>query len=154
MAEQKEEKIKLQTHFKLEGDPLFGKIEEHEEGRVLATLKIRHEMKADKEGLIHNGFIFSSASYIAAVTVNKKYGFVIGSIVNFLSPVREGDIIEFEAKTEQRNGKKRVVDIIGRIGDVKVFVGEFTVAVMERHILSVDLDQIETEIRKKNSNDE
>ncbi|EJF07385.1 uncharacterized protein, possibly involved in aromatic compounds catabolism [Thiovulum sp. ES] len=154
MTEKKEEKIKLQTHLKFEGDPLFGKIEEHKEGRVLATLKIRHEMKADKDGLIHNGFIFSSASYIAAVTVNKKYGFVIGSIVNFLSPVREGDVIEFEATTEQKNGKKRVVDIVGRIGDIKVFVGEFTVAIMERHILSVDLDEIETEIRKKNSNDE
>jgi acyl-coenzyme A thioesterase PaaI-like protein len=155
MAESiEEEKHSLKTHLKFEGNPLFGEIQNIGEDTLKATLKIRHDMKADRDGLIHNGYIYSSASFIAAATVNHKFGFVIASQVNFLTPVREGDLIEFEAHTEQQNGKKRIVDIVGKIGDVKVFIGEFTVAVMERHILSVDLDEVETEIRKKNNKDD
>jgi acyl-coenzyme A thioesterase PaaI-like protein len=100
-------------------------------------------MYADEQHLIHNGFIFSSASYTAAAAVNEKYGFVIGSVVNFLTPVRDEDQIVFKAKSRQKIGRKRVVDVIGRVGDVKVFVGEFSVIVMEKHILNVKLDEID-----------
>jgi acyl-coenzyme A thioesterase PaaI-like protein len=147
MAEEFKEEIVLKTHLKLEKDEQqFGRIIELRENEASGSLKIRHEMKADKDGLIHNGFIFSTSSYIAAAAVNNKNGFVIGAIVHFFTPVKEGDIVEFEAKSLQKNGNKRIVDVVGKVGDIKVFVGEFTIAVMDRHILAVDLDEVATQI--------
>jgi acyl-coenzyme A thioesterase PaaI-like protein len=134
--------LTLHTHLTL-NEKYSGKVEKLKDGFAEVHLDVVSDMYADEQHLIHNGFIFSSASYTAAAAVNEKYGFVIGSVVNFLTPVRDEDQIVFKAKSRQKIGRKRVVDVIGRVGDVKVFVGEFSVIVMEKHILNVKLDEID-----------
>ena len=131
----------LQTHSKIY-EKYCGTVEKLRDSFAEVHLDIIKTMTADKQGLIHSGFIFSGASYAAAVAVNEKYGFVIGSVVNFLAPVRDDDTVIFKAHARQNIGRKRVVDVIGRVGDIKVFIGEFTVIVMDKHILKIKLDEI------------
>ena len=120
-----------------------GKVEKLREGFAEVHLTIIKNMLADNIGLIHNGCIFSSASLAAVAAVNERYGFVIGSITHFLTPIREDDKVIFKAKSRHKIGRKRVVDVIGRIQDVKVFIGEFSVAIMEQHILNLKLEAID-----------
>jgi len=132
----------LQSHTSIY-EKYSGKVERLKEGFAEVHLEIVEDMLADKIGLIHNGYIFSSASFAAAISVNEKYGFVIGSMVHFLTPVREHDIVVFKAKSRHKIGRKRVVDVVGRVHEIRVFIGEFTVTVMDRHVLNVKLDEIE-----------
>ncbi len=134
--------IVLQTHKTID-IKFSGKVEKLKEHFAEVHLEISPEMSVDENGLIHNGFIFSGASLAATAAVNERYGFSIGAVVNFLTPVRQNDIVVFKAKSRQKLGRKRVVDVIGRVGDVKIFVGEFTVIVIEKHILSIRLDEID-----------
>lgn len=136
------EDIVLETHTNIY-DKYSGKVDKLKDGFSEVHLDIVRDMFADSQGLIHNGFLFSGASLAAAAAVNDKYGFVIGSVVNFLTPVREDDRVIYKAVSRQKIGRKRVVDVIGRVGDVKVFVGEFTVIVMEKHILNIKLDEVD-----------
>lgn len=138
---QSKDEIIIQTHKKI-NTRFSGKVEKLREAFAEVHLEIVPEMVADEQGLIHNGFLFSAASLAATSAVNERYGFAIGSIVNFLTPVRQDDVISFKAKSRQKLGRKRVVDVIGRIGDIKVFVGEFTVLIVDKHILSIKLDDI------------
>lgn len=136
------EDISLKTHTLL-NDKFSGKVDKLKEGFAEIHLDIISEMFADEQGLIHNGFMFSAASFAATSAINEKYGFVIGAVVNFLSPVRQDDRVIFKAKSRQKLGRKRVVDVIGRVGDIKVFVGEFSIIIMDKHILNVKLDEID-----------
>ncbi|HIC10842.1 MAG TPA: PaaI family thioesterase [Campylobacterales bacterium] len=133
--------IPLNTHTEIY-EKYSGRVEKVQEGFAEIHLDIVKEMIADEQGLIHSGFIFSGASFAAVVAVNEKYGFVIGSVVNFLAPVRDDDTIIYKAYARQKIGRKRVVDVIGQVGEIKVFIGEFTVVVMEKHILNIKLDEI------------
>ena len=132
----------LQSHTSIY-EKYSGKVERVKEGFAEVHLEIIENMLADQIGLVHNGYIFSSASFAAAISVNEKYGFVIGSITHFLTPVREHDIVIFKAKSKHKIGRKRVVDVVGRVLDIKVFIGQFTVTVMDKHILNVKLDEVE-----------
>jgi len=132
----------LETHNHI-NKKYSGNVVKTKEGFAEIHLDIIEEMLADKMGLIHNGFIFSSASLSAVSAVNKKFGFVIGSVTNFLTPVREHDTIIFKAKARQKIGRKVIVDVIGRIQDIKIFIGEFTVVIMDKHILNIKLDELD-----------
>ena len=139
----------LQSHNNVY-EKYSGKVSKIKEGFAEVHFDIIENMLADNAGLIHNGFLFSSASLAAVAAVNEKYGFVIGSVNHFLTPVREHDQVIFKAKSRHKVGRKRVVDVIGRVQDIKVFIGEFTVVIMERHILNVKLDQIDISEHKEN----
>ena len=139
-----EEKLETQvfTHNKIY-EKYCGKLLSIEDGQAKVGLDIIQTMLADSEGLIHNGFLFSSASYAATLAVNEKNGFVIASIVHFLAPVREQDHVIFKAQSRHTIGRKRIVDVVGQVEDIKVFIGEFTVIVIDKHILNVKLNDIE-----------
>ena len=54
----------VKTHQRIH-EELVGEITFHERGNVELTLVTTSEMVADDLGLIHGGFIFSSADYVA-----------------------------------------------------------------------------------------
>ncbi|MCK4974818.1 MAG: PaaI family thioesterase, partial [Sulfurimonas sp.] len=62
--ELEEEKVDvtLKTHEEVNHD-LSGEIQKLENGYVELKLVTTHDMIADKQGLIHGGFIFSAADY-------------------------------------------------------------------------------------------
>jgi len=150
----KNQEVILETHTEIDGK-YSGYVDKLEDGFAEVHLDIIRDMYADEQGLIHNGFIFSGASFAAAAAVNHKYGFVIGAVINFLTPVRDEDKVVYQAVARQKVGRKRVVDVIGQVGDIKVFIGEFTVLIMEKHILNIKLDEINLpEYNRSDSSDD
>jgi predicted thioesterase len=55
--------------------------------------------------------------------------------VKFLAPVKTGETVIFEAAIISGNGKKRTVEVIGRVEEARVFEGTFTAFVPPCHVL-------------------
>ncbi|MCK4738097.1 MAG: PaaI family thioesterase [Sulfurimonas sp.] len=136
--------VVLKTHEEVNHD-LSGEIQKLENGYVELKLVTTHEMIADKEGLIHGGFVFSAADYAAMIAVNEKNVVLVASDCQFLSPVKFGDIVNFTAKVRHKEGRKRNVKVTGNVLDIKVFDGEFKTVVTERHVLKLKLMDEEDE---------
>lgn len=130
--------VQLKTHEKINRD-LCGEIEKLDVGYVKLKLVTTYEMIADSLNLIHGGFIFSAADYAAMAAVNEKNVVLVASECQFLSPVKFGDIVEFTAKVRHKEGRKRNVNVIGQVLNIKVFEGEFKTVVTERHVLKLKL---------------
>jgi uncharacterized protein (TIGR00369 family) len=120
-----------QIDAKLCGQPLFVK-----DGTSRVELQTHAFMAVDAHGLVHGGFIFGLADHAAMIAVNDP-NVVLGSAqVKFIKPVRAGQSLVAEAKTESVDGKKHMVSVIAFIGDLKVFEGEFKCFVLEKHVLA------------------
>ncbi len=133
-----EEEILINTHEKIDNE-LCGRIEKIEKGVLDLSLKTIPEMLADDKGLVHSGFIFSAADYAAMVAVNEKNVVLVASNCQFLSPVRLGDVVNIKATVRNKEGRKRNVNVVGYVFDIKVFEGEFKTVVTERHVLKLHL---------------
>lgn len=130
--------INLNTHEKI--NSLYsGDIEKIEKGYARVSLETHEIMCVDDAGLVHGGFIFSAANYAAMAAVNESNGVLASGNCLFLAPVKIGDIVVFEAKERQKEGRKRDVLVYGFVLDTKVFEGEFKTVVTERHVLRLDL---------------
>jgi len=132
------DEVILKTHTRINRN-LSGEIIKIEQGYVELKLLTTSEMLADEVGLIHGGFIFSAADYAAMAAVNEKNVVLVASDVQFLSPVKVGDEVNFIAKVRHQEGRKRNIHVIGNVLDIKVFDGEFKTVVTERHVLRLTL---------------
>ncbi len=114
---------------------LSGTVIENREGYAKVALQTTSIMIADKEGLIHGGFIFSGADYCAMVTVNDPLVVLAKSEVKFIAPVREGEAVIFEGNVLEENGTRVSVEVVAMVADKKVFSGIFYTAILEKHPL-------------------
>ena len=130
--------IMVKTHDEINAS-LCGEIREMLDGYVVVELETIAEMKADKHGLIHGGFIFGAADYAAMLAVNEKNVVLANSSSSFLSPVRMGDSVRFEARLKNKEGRKRFIKVKGFVLDVKVYEGEFRTIVTDNHVLNLSL---------------
>ena len=64
---------------------------------------------------------------------------VTGSKVEFLSPIRVGEDIEFNAITKNVNNIKKEVDVVGKYLDIEVFKGTFFILALPRNPLKIDV---------------
>jgi len=132
------DKILQETHLKI-NEQLSGIVDVLRSGFAKVSFITTPEMSADDMGLVHGGFIFSAADHAAMVAVNEK-NVVLSSVKsNFLSPVRVGDEVHFEARLRHKEGRKRLVTVRGFVLEVKVFEGEFSTVVTDRHVLQLKL---------------
>lgn len=92
-------------------------------------------MSADERGLVHGGFVFGAADFAAMLAVNDPNVVLGAANVMFKAPARVGDRVRFEAKLIETKGRKRAVEVVGHVGDTRVFEGTFTCFVLERHVL-------------------
>jgi acyl-CoA thioesterase len=144
-----ENSVILETHQSINRD-LCGEIEKMEIGRVEVRLLTTSEMVADNEGLVHGGFIFGAADYAAMAAVNEKNVVLVACDSQFLSPVKFGDEVVFNAKVRHKEGRKRNVHVVGHVLDIKVFDGEFKTVVTDKHVLKLKLlDDEESEEDKE-----
>ncbi len=128
----------------LEINKLFsGEIEELERDYAKVILEITDKMRLDKIGLANSGNIFSAASFAALAAINNPNAIMVGAEVKFLAPVEVGNIIEFEAKALQSETRKREVEVIGSILNIKVFEGTFSVAMFETHVLRFKIRKVD-----------
>ncbi len=133
-----EEQVFIQTHERINQD-LCGEVIKLEQGYVEIRLTTTPEMVADDVGLIHGGFIFSSADYAAMLAVNERNVVLVASECQFLSPVKFHDEINFVARVRHKEGRKRNVHVEAFVLDIKVFEGEFKTVITERHVLKLKL---------------
>ena len=142
--EEEEVQVVVQTHERINQE-FSGEIVKLEQGYVELKLETTSEMVADDIGLIHGGFIFSSADYAAMLAVNERNVVLVASDCQFLSPVKFHDEVRIIAKVRHKEGRKRNVHVTGHVLDIKVFEGEFKTVVTEKHILKLHLlDEIES----------
>jgi len=128
----------LNTHERI-NTVYSGEIVKLESGYAKVVLDTTEVMRADEVGLVHGGFIFSSADFAAMVAVNEPNVVLASCNCLFLAPVRVGDSVTFEATEHQKEGRKRNVTVRGFVHEIKVFEGEFKTVVTERHVLRLDL---------------
>lgn len=107
-----------------------------EKGRSRVVLEATGEMAADETGLVHGGFIFGLADYAAMIAVNHPNVVLGGADVKFLKPVKVGQTVTAEAAVTEEKGRRRVVRVTAASGDLRVFEGEFTCFVLDRHVLA------------------
>ena len=136
--EEEENKVYIKTHERINQE-LNGEIIKMEVGYVEVRLVTTSEMVADDIGLIHGGFIFSSADYAAMLAVNERNVVLVGSDCQFLSPVKFHDEVNIIAKVRHKEGRKRNVHVEAFVLDIKVFEGEFKTVITEKHILKLHL---------------
>lgn len=127
--------MQIKTHKSinqtLSGEPI--RIEEGKNGAL--KLKTSKDMKADEKGLVHGGFIFSAADYLAMITVNHPNVVLGSATVKFLKPVKVGEEVLFEGQVLSSDGRISVVKVEGFVGNNKVFEGEFKCYNLEKHVL-------------------
>ena len=133
-----ENKVYIKTHERINQE-LNGEVIKMEVGYVELKLVTTPEMVADDIGLIHGGFIFSSADYAAMLAVNERNVVLVGSDCQFLSPVKFHDEVDVIAKVRHKEGRKRNVHVEAFVLDIKVFEGEFKTVITEKHILKLHL---------------
>jgi acyl-coenzyme A thioesterase PaaI-like protein len=126
--------VNIRTHTKIDRR-WSGYPEVVKDGFAVVRLKTTEDMAADDKGLVHGGFIFSAADYTAMLSVNHPNVVLAKATVSFLKPVKVGEEVEFEGGVEKREGKKVIVNVVGRRGEEKVFEGEFLCVVLEKHVL-------------------
>ncbi len=105
-------------------------------GRARVELLTVAEMAADKEGLAHGGFVFALADYAAMLAVNHPYVVLGGAVCKFQKPVMVGQTVVAEAQLSESNGRKSLVKVEARVGDMLVFSGEFTCFILDGHVLA------------------
>jgi acyl-coenzyme A thioesterase PaaI-like protein len=127
--------MKLKTHLEID-QTLNGNIIELKENYAKIELKTTSIMKADKQGLVHGGFIFGAADFAAMACVNDPFVVLAKSEVKFLAPVKVGQSIVFEANAEETDGRKYRVKVVGTSQNKEVFTGTFYAVVLDKHVLS------------------
>ncbi len=136
-----DESINLKTHTKIK-KYLSGDIVTLKENYAQVKLSCTKEMAVDEMGLIHGGFTFSAADFAAMAAVNEPYVVLIGAVSKFLAPVKVGDIIIFEAYAKFEDARKREIDVVGSINDIKVFEGRFDAVILPEHVLKLKLKKV------------
>jgi len=132
------EPVMVQTH-ELINQNLNGEIINLEVGYVELRLTTIPEMLADNVGLIHGGFIFSSADYAAMLAVNEPNVVLVASDCQFLSPVKLHNEVNVIARVRHKEGRKRNVHVEAYVLNIKVFEGEFKTIITEKHVLKLKL---------------
>ncbi|EEO25757.1 hypothetical protein [Helicobacter winghamensis] len=127
-------------------NPANGVIKEQRYGKASVLLEVTNKMVLDKQGLVHSGYLFSSAAYCALLAVNEPNGIMIGAEVKFLAPIELSNEVLFRAETLQEDTKKREVKVEGFVLDIKIFDAIFYVAVFDKHVLSLHITK---EMEKK-----
>lgn len=131
----------VQQRVYLEADGSFGEVRELKKGQAKVWLVTTPAMSVDHMGLVHAGFLFSSASFAAMCAVNDPNAILIGADTKFLAPIEVGNEVEFRAKALQNDTKKREVKVEGYVLDIKVFDAMLYVAMFDHHIFKLRITE-------------
>lgn len=118
---------------------LFGKINQQDTGYCSLVFTPSSSMKVDNLGLIHGGYLVSSALYAAMLAVNEPTAIPLATHCDFLAPFELGNTIEFRAQMLQNDTKKREVQVDGFVLDIKVFQALFEIAIFDHHVFKLQI---------------
>ena len=126
--------MQLNTHLNIDTS-LCGKVTKLQKNYAEVLLHTTQQMTADRQGLVHGGFIFGAADYAAMSAVNDPLVVLGASSSKFLSPVKVGDAVLCKATVVSEKGKKREIEVEAFVDEKLVFVGAFTTFVLDKHVL-------------------
>ncbi len=126
--------MQLNTHLNI-NTSLCGKVTKLQENYAEVLLHTTQQMTADRQGLVHGGFIFGAADYAAMSAVNDPLVVLGASSSKFLVPVKVGDAVLCKARVVSEKGKKREVKVQAFMSEKLVFEGSFTTFVLSQHVL-------------------
>ena len=126
--------MQLDTHLEIDTS-LCGKVIKLDDGYAEVLLHTTQKMRADKQGLVHGGFVFGAADYAAMSAVNDPFVVLGTSSCRFTAPVQVGDAVLCKAEVVEEKGKKRSVSVQAFVSEKLVFEGDFTTFVLEDHVL-------------------
>ena len=129
--------MELNTHLNIENS-LCGKVIKLEENYAEVLLHTTNQMKVDRQGLVHGGFVFGAADLAAMSAVNDPYVVLGSSSSKFLAPVRVGDVVLFKANIVSETGKKKILEVEAFVKEKAVFEGSFTTFTLDTHVLGDD----------------
>ena len=134
MAVRNRGNMQLNTHTNID-NTLCGKVIKLEVDYAEVLLHTTRQMTADKQGLVHGGFVFGAADYAAMSAVNDPYVVLGSSSSKFIAPVKVGDVVLCKAKVVSGKGKKKLVTVQAFVSDKTIYEGEFTTFVLDKHVL-------------------
>ena len=103
-------------------------IAELSKGFAKVVLNLSNVQTLDNSTTVFEGEIFKVANFSALAAVNVENSFVISANVDFLSQIEiSSQAVVFEAKSLSSSLGKRFVEVIGKIDDITIFLGNFTV---------------------------
>jgi len=126
--------MQLNTHLNI-NTSLCGKVTKLQENYAEVLLHTTQQMIADKQGLVHGGFIFGAADYAAMSAVNDSLVVLGASSSKFVAPVKVGDTVLCKAIVVSEKGKKREVIVQAFVSEKLVFEGRFITFVLDNHVL-------------------
>jgi len=121
--------MSVRTHAAID-QALCGSVTSLGPGRSTVEMETTPAMTVDEHGLIHGGFIFGLADHAAMVAINEPTVVLTAASVRFLRPATAGDTL---AATARADGD--TVHVTVACGEVVIMSGEFSVRVLERHVL-------------------
>ena len=126
--------MQLNTHLNIDTS-LCGKVIKLQENYAEVLLHTTRQMIADKQGLVHGGFIFGAVDYAAMSAVNDPFVVLGSSSSRFVAPVKVGDVVLCKANVMGKKGKKREVKVQAFVSEKLVYEGNFTTFVLDKHVL-------------------
>jgi len=126
--------MQFNTHLNI-NTSLCGKVTKLQKNYAEILLHTTQQMAADKQGLVHGGFIFGAADYAAMSAVNDPYVVLGASSSKFVAPVKVGDAVICKATIVSVKGKKAEVEVEAFVNEKLVFEGNFTTFVLPAHVL-------------------
>ncbi len=127
--------MRVKTHEGVSAGLVGSPVEVVDGERAISRLETVDEMAADQTGLVHGGFTFGLADYAAMLAVNHPHVVLGSAQVKFTAPVRVGETLTAEAKVTTVDGKRSDVSVEVKVGDRRVFTGQFTCYILEKHVL-------------------
>ncbi len=128
----------LSTHLMIHKN-LCGELLELKQSYAKVSLLATLEMSVDEYKLVHGGFVFGAADFAAMAAVNDPNVVLVEANCKFMAPIEVGKVVVFEANSSHENTRTRFVNVIGRIGDVKAFEGDFKAVILDKHVLRLKL---------------
>ena len=133
-----EQKVEINTHHKID-KAVCGEVSELKMGYSKVEFKANKDMIVDEYNLVHAGFVYNAAANAAMFAVNEPFAELVSSEAKYLAPIESGKVITFEATASHLATRTRDVTVIGRVGEIKIFEGEFKIVILDKHPLRIKL---------------
>ena len=134
----KEQKVEINTHHIID-KVVCGEVAELKMGYAKLEFKANKDMIVDEYNLIHSGFVYNAAANAAMFAVNEPFSELVSSEAKYLAPIESGKVITFEATASHLATRTRDVIVVGRVGEIKIFEGEFKIVILDKHPLRIKL---------------
>jgi len=126
--------MQQRTHLAISAE-LVGAVVNLSPHTATVSLTCTKSMASDDRGLVHGGFTFGLADYAAMCAVNDPHVVLGAADTRFIAPVLVGKEMRATATVSGEKGRKRIVDVVVRVGEKAVMTGTFTCFVLDQHVL-------------------